>query len=118
VRTDANQNPTAFTTALASQAGLILHQDYEIGDQFQENGLTYYTARLLGDPVELTVKVIDKLGFFTGSMQQRWSYIAIPHWLWLAQTPEKKRSIIGQMYVREGGVAMRSLFPDYGTLTW
>ena len=81
-RADRNHNPAAFTTAIAAQAGLEQGIDYAIGDEFQDRGKTFNTARLLGDPVALTLKVLDKIGFFTAQYQPRWVYIAIPETLW------------------------------------
>lgn len=109
MRTDDHNNPTAFTTAIAKQAGLELNKDYVQGDPF-ENG-KFFTARLLGDPVDLTIKVIDKLGFYTTVPHQRWTYIAIPFSLWLNLTKGQKAYIIGFMYQNEGGTAMKDLFP-------
>ena len=34
-RTDRNNNPTAFTTSVAAEAGLILGTDYAVGDPFE-----------------------------------------------------------------------------------
>lgn len=110
-RTDNNNNPTAFTTDIAVEAGLSLGTDYEQGDSFTVNGHTYYTARLIGDPVAITIKVIDKLGFYTIPPAARWTYIAIPYHLWLNLTLLQKTYVIGYMYQNEGGTALRSLFP-------
>src|SRR5271155_4478874 len=118
-RTDRNNNPAAFTTAIAVQGGLVLHQDYEIGDPFQDiSGRTFYTAKLIGEPVGLTIKVISNIGFYTtnGPRFPRWNYINIPKAVWLALSVEIQRDIIGFMYEQEGGVAMRDMFPNYGRL--
>ena len=113
MRTDQNNNPTAFTTDLAREAGLVLGVDYAQGDQFP-NGEKFWTAKLLGDPVTVTCRLIDKVGFFTSTNAVRWGYIEFPHFVWLQMTPAMKRDVIGWMYQREGGVAMRDLFPNYG----
>lgn len=110
-RTDLNSNPTAFTTEIAQEAGLVLEVEYSIGDPFESNGRTFYTAKLLESPVLLTIKVIDKLGFYTSSGQLRWSYIAIPYYLWLSFTQKQKVYTIGQMYKQEGGTEMTAFFP-------
>jgi hypothetical protein len=114
-RTDNNNNPTAFTTDIAQEAGLVLGTDYEIGDSFQVpygNGVrTYHTAKLLGNPLEVTIKVIDKIGFYTEMPHARWVYIAIPYKLWLSFTEKQKEYTIGIMYQNEGGTEMKSLFP-------
>jgi len=115
-RTDENNNPTAFTTDVAAEAGLTLGKDYEQGDSFQAGNLTLYTAKLLGDPVQLTIRVISKISFCTPMGQMRWSYIAMPFLIWNELSPSQQRDVIGWMYQREGGITMRNLFPNYGEL--
>jgi hypothetical protein len=112
-RTDINRNPTAFTTDIAKEAGLILIVDYVKGNPFTSGGATYYTAHLLGDILALTIQVIDKIGFYTSGIGNdvRWSYIAMPWKLWLSLTIRQKEYVIGQMYIVEGGTEMKSLFP-------
>jgi hypothetical protein len=114
-RTDRNNNPTAMITLLAAEAGLNLGVDYVIGDLFESSNRTYYTAKLLGDPVALTIRVIDALGFRTTQDVQRWTYISLPSFDWLRHTTDEKRDLIGYCYFREGGVTMRSLFPLYSS---
>ena len=113
-RTDLNNNPTAFTTDIAKEAGLVLGKDYEQGDSFEAGTMTLYTAKLLGDPIAITIRVIDAIGFYTKAGAMRWSYIAIPLTTWLSLTEPQMRDVIGFIYQREGGTAMRSLFPNYG----
>ena len=113
MRTDDNNNPTAFTTDIAKEAGLILGTDYEIGDPFPAPS-PYVTARLLGDPLRHTINVIDALGFRTKHGFSRWTYINFPKFVWLELLDEEKIDVIGWMYQQEGGIAMRSMFPNYG----
>jgi hypothetical protein len=113
MRTDDNNNPAAFTTAIAAQAGLILGTDYVAGTPFPASS-SLVTARLLGDPIAITIRVIDAIGYYTGLGNQRWAYIALPKFVWNALTADQKRDVIGFHYQREGGVAMRGLFPNYG----
>jgi hypothetical protein len=110
-RADRNNNPTAMTTGVAWAGGLKLGVDYEQGDAFTAGGNTYYTAKLLGDPLALTIRVIDTAGFYTTPPTQRWSYIALPFALWGSLTPIQKAFVIGWMYGIEGGVTMKGLFP-------
>ncbi len=112
-RTDENNNPAAFTTDIAVQAGLVLNVDYVVGTQFPAPS-TLHTAKLLGDPIAVTVKVIDKIGYYTHAGARRWEYIALPHFVWSALTPDQKRDVIGFHYQHEAGVTMRHLFPNYG----
>lgn len=109
-RTDRNNNPAAFTTDIAKEAGLVLNTDYEFGDPFTSVGMTLYTAKLLGDPVALTIKVIDKIGYYTKSGAERWTYMAIPFVLWHTFSLAQKTLAIAQHYKNEGGIAMAHLF--------
>lgn len=111
MRTDDNRNPAAFTVEIAAQAGLILGTDYEPGTPF---GNLERTAHLLGDPVATTIRVIDAIGYYTKSGGQRWAYIAMPDFIWASLTPNQKVDVVGFHYQREGGTAMRNLFPHYG----
>lgn len=113
-RADRHNNPAAFTTAIASNAKLILGVDYSVGDSFTDNGITYYTAKLLGDPLAITVRVINALGFRTAAGAWRWEYVRMPNFVWYGFTPDQKRDFIGYMYFNEGGTELRSLFPNYG----
>lgn len=114
-RTDRNNNPTAFTTDVAKDAGLVVGVDYEVGDPFTVPGqfgpITYHTAKLLGNPIELTLRAITHATFFTAHGGPRWPYIGIPKFIWEKLTRDVQVEVIGWMYGHEGGIAMRSLFP-------
>ncbi len=66
MRTDENNNPAAFTTDIATQGGLVEGTDYTRGTQFPPdehgNPVSLWTANLMGDPVALTIRVIDAIG--------------------------------------------------------
>jgi hypothetical protein len=109
-RTDENLNPTAFTSDVAKEAGLVLGTDYTIGTPFEVGAVTYWTAKLLGDPIAITIRVINTLGFVTASGALRWTYIMIQHGLWTRLTVKQKTTVIGIMYELEGGTAMAGLF--------
>lgn len=127
-RTDTHNNPTAFTTDVAAEAKLKLGVDYTVGDGFTAKfsdkvragnfDITLHTARLIGDPIALTIRVIDALSFQTthGTPISRWGYITMPAFLWHELSPVQKRDVIGWMYQREGGTTMKHLFPNYGKL--
>jgi hypothetical protein len=104
MRTDRHNNPTAFTTDIAKQAGLVEGRDYVIGDPFPNNP-NLKTAKLLGDPIATTINVIDKIGFYTQSGQPRWTYVnQIPDAKnWANLSYDQKKNVIAQMYKREGG---------------
>jgi len=114
MRTDDNNNPAAIITQLAAQGGLIEGVDYVQGTPFEAGGVTYYTAKLLGDPIALTIKVIDKVHYKTASGAPRWPYADLPNWVWNGFTTDQKRDMIGYHYMMEGGTAMRGLFPRFG----
>lgn len=117
MRTDDNRNPAAITTDIAKQAGLVLGTDYTQGAAFVSYAHTYYTARLLGDPVAQTIRVIDAIGYYTHAGAQRWTYIAIPAFVWATLAPDQKRDVVGYHYQREGNDgSMLNLFPNYGKL--
>lgn len=109
-RTDRNNNPTAFTTDIATQGGLAFTTDYIEGDSFTVGIETYYTAKLLGDPLQLTIKVIDRIGFYNNIGSMRWSYIGMPPWIWNLLSIEQKIQVIKFMYQHEGGTELMPLF--------
>lgn len=110
MRTDEHNNPTAFTTDLAKQAGLVENLEYTRGKVFPDNP-KMFTAKLLLSPIELTIRLIDNVGFYTKGNAQRWTYIGIPKFIWDALARDQKVRVIGFMYGHEGGTAMKSLFP-------
>ena len=110
-RADRNRNPAAITTDVAKDGGLVEGVDYQTGDPFTVGTRTYWTAHLLGDPVALTIRVIDKAGFQTHSGGPRWSYIDLPNSIWAKLDTDDKARIIGRMYLHhEGGTEMAGLF--------
>lgn len=114
MRTDNHNNPTAMTTDIAKLGGLRDGIEYAPGAPFQDGASIYHTAKLIGDPVALTIRVIDEIGFYTSHGGMRWVYLALPKFLWNELNPLEKRDIVGFMYQREGGTAMRDLFPRFG----
>lgn len=105
-RTERNNNPTAMITAKAKQLGWILWEDYEIWDSFVgEDWRTYYTARLIGDPIETTIRLLDRwLEKWLANIFSGWTYASK---LWLNNevrrnaTPDEKREIIYNMLAQE-----------------
>lgn len=117
-RTNRHNNPTAFTTSVAKQAGLVEWQDYVVGDSFPDNP-NMFTAKIIGDPIEVTKKVIDNIGFYTQSWAPRWSYVwDIFEWnandAWSNMDDSQKQSIIEQMYQRETDNA----YENFGWFLW
>ena len=100
MRTDRSNNPTAFTTDIARIAGLKEGTDYTKGDSF--GGGKYHTAKLIGDPVQKTIAVIDKIGFYTQGGKQRWTHTAMPQSQWNSLNYNQKKQVIKQMYQKEG----------------
>jgi hypothetical protein len=111
MRTDEHNNPTAFTTDVAKTAGLTLGVDYEVGRPFQDNA-KMFTAKILLNPIEVTLRVIDKIGFYNKQGAQRWVYIAMPKFVWDGLPRETKVRVLGFMYQHEGGTELRKLFPE------
>jgi len=101
-RTDRHNNPTAFTTDIAKQAGLVEGVDYTVGDAFPNND-NFHTARLIGDPVQKTIDVIDNIGFYTASGQPRWNHTAMSTSQWQSMTDAQKNATVKNMYRNEGG---------------
>lgn len=108
-RTDRHNNPAAITTDLAKQAGLKLGVDYEIGDPFPNNK-KLFTARLKGEPVMLTIFVIDRVGYYTKAGLQRWSYIALPDFIWKSLSFDMKKKVVAFHYKHEGGTELKKYF--------
>lgn len=106
MRTDRHNNPAAFTVDIARQAGLVEGVDYVRGDAFPDNP-NLFTAKLLGNPIETTMRVISKIGFMTQSGQNRWTYTdSIPganNNDWSKLSFEEKAQVIKDMYRHEGG---------------
>lgn len=131
-RADRHNNPTAMTTDVAKLGGLVEGTDYVQGDPFTwtDSALqphTSYTARLLGDPVALTVRVIDRVGFLTQSRGERWAYDSqISEVIWSYLSKESRESlmrqmwrsllygekvrVVAEMYRREGGTELLPKF--------
>jgi hypothetical protein len=104
----------AFTVDIAKEGGLVEDLDYIPGTPFPAPS-ELITAKLLGDPVALTMEVIGRIGFYTKEGSQRWSYIAMPKFVWNNLDADTQRDVIGFGYEREGGTEMRYLFPNYGS---
>jgi hypothetical protein len=118
-RTDKHNNPAAVTTDIARQAGLKEHVEWETGDPFsvKEPGKvdniilhTYFTAILKGDPIALTIKIIDSIGYYTKYGTPRWTYMAIPHEVWNVLNYDQKKQAVAAHYRNEGGETMKHLF--------
>lgn len=100
MRTDRSNNPTAMTTDVARTLGLVEGKDYVKGDAF-DNG-RYATAKLIGNPVAITIKGLDNGGFYTASGKPRWTHTAIPQSQWNSMSYEEKAGVVKQMYQKEG----------------
>jgi len=105
MRTDRNMNPTAFTTDIAKQAGLVEWVDYVKWDKFPWNS-NLYTAKLIWDPIETTIRAIDAIGFKTKWGADRWVYTS-KLWLnnetWDKMSPTEKANAVKRMYQQEWG---------------
>ena len=109
MRTERNNNPTAMTTDVAKSLWWIEWVDYIQWDSFKTwDGRTLYTAKLIGDPIETTIKLLDnaasswRWAFYTKWWAKRWTHTAMSDKDWLALTPEQKQNVVLQMLQREG----------------
>ena len=111
MRTDRHNNPAAFTTDIAKQAGLVLGKDYTVGDAFPNNP-NLRTAKLIGNPVDQTIKVIDRIGFYTQSGAPRWTYVPALKGAnnWSNLSYDQKKNVVAQMYQHEGGSQLKQYF--------
>lgn len=110
-RTNRHNNPTAMTVWAAKTAGLEEWTDYVKWDSFKwANGETYYTAKLLWDPIDKTIEAINTMWFKTTSGKDRWSYLdrittadgtRITDEKWNQMNNNEKKNIIKQMYQNE-----------------
>ena len=111
MRTERNNNPTAMTTDVAKMLWGELWVDYEIWDPFTTaSWQTLYTAKLIWDPIETTIRLIDRWiangidPFYRANWQPRWSYISkigITKEKWQQMSPAEKADIIAQMLKHE-----------------
>lgn len=105
MRTDRNNNPTAFTVDIAKQAWLVEGVDYVVWDKFPWSS-NLYTAKLIWDPIETSIRVIDKIGFTTKSGQNRWVYtdkLGLNNETWAKMSPTEKATAVKKMYQQEWG---------------
>ena len=108
-RADRNNNPAAITTDVAKQGGLHEGLEYVLGDPFPPPS-ALVTGKLIGDPVALTIRVIDAIGYYTKTGTPRWTYMAIPREVWETLTFLQKKAAVAAHYRYEGGVALKDLF--------
>ena len=108
MRTERNNNPTAMTTDVAKSLWGIEWEDYVQWDSWtNDKWQTFYTAKLLGDPIETTIKLLDRAAstwrwaFYTSWGKQRWSHTAMSDADWLKLTPEEKQWVVLKMLQRE-----------------
>lgn len=107
MRTERNNNPTAMTTDVAKMLGWELGVDYEVWDAFvTASWQTLYTAKLIGDPIETTIRLIDRWiangidPFYRANWQPRWTYISkiwITKEKWQQMSPAEKADVIAKM---------------------
>ena len=106
-RTERNNNPTAMITAYAKMLWWVLWTDYEIWDSFTgEDWRTYYTARLIWDPIETTIRLLDR--WLEKGLANIFSGRTYASKLWLNNearknaSPERKKEIVYEMLAQEG----------------
>ncbi|GHW02570.1 hypothetical protein AGMMS50249_3560 [candidate division SR1 bacterium] len=108
MRTERNNNPTAMTTDVAKTLGLVRGEDYVQGDVFPDNP-NLFTARLLGEPVQMTMKAFNTAAssgidiFYTKDGKARRTHTAMTNKEWYTLSDEEKKQVILSMLQREGG---------------
>ena len=110
MRTERHNNPTAMTVDVARSLGMREWVDYIQGDSFVDSkGNTQYTAELIGDPIETTIRAFDNAAangigiFYTAKGGQRWTHTAMSNEEWMAMSDNQKRQTILKMLQREWG---------------
>jgi hypothetical protein len=109
---DDNNSPTLFTVDVAVEGSLIEGQDYVQGSQCAEPFTKWHYAKLLGDGVAVTIRLLDHIGFYTNDCLPRWNHTAIPNFIWHGLQTAEKRDVVGFMYKHTGGTKMRGCFPN------
>lgn len=109
-RTDRHNNPIAVTTAVCRESNLVAGKDYEEGDPFTVGNLTLYTARFLGDPIQLSLRVLDSATYFTHHGTPRWTYMCITPKLWKSFSDTQRKLTVAEHYQHESGTEMKGLF--------
>jgi len=109
MRTERNNNPTAMTTDVAKSLWMVEGVDYVQWDAFKtKNWTVLYTAKLIGDPIETTIRAFDnavangKNIFYTSKWWQRWSHTAMTNDQWGKLTKQQKRNVVLSMLQKEG----------------
>ena len=120
MRTERNNNPTAMTTDMAKMLWWVLGVDYEIWDSFTTaSWTTLYTAKLIWDPIETTIRLIDRWiangidPFYRANWQPRWSYLSkiwIDKEKWSNMSPSEKADVINKMLQHEWGSMNNMLY--------
>lgn len=108
MRTERNNNPTAMTTDVAKSLWWVEWVDYVKWDSFQTaDWRTLYTAKLIGDPIETTIKLLDnaantwRWAFYTKWWAKRWTHTAMSDAERLKLSPEEKKNVVLKMLQRE-----------------
>lgn len=109
MRTERHNNPTAMITSAVAKLGGVEWVDYERWDPFiGKDGRTYYTARLIWDPIEKTIELFDR-GIEKWSMKNifsMWSYgnkLGLTNEKWKNMDSEQKRDTVLRMLKEEWG---------------
>lgn len=108
MRTERNNNPTAMTTDVAKSLWWVEWVDYVQWDSFQTGDWrTLYTAKLIGDPIETTIKLLDnaantwRWAFYTKWWAKRWTHTGMSDAERLKLSPEEKKNVVLKMLQRE-----------------
>ena len=126
MRTERNNNPTAMTTDVAKSLWGVEWEDYVQWDSWtNDKWQTFYTAKLLGDPIETTIRLLDRAAetgrwaFYTKAWWQRWTHTAMSDADWLKLSPEEKQWVVLKMLKNEwGDIAKMAWYNWAGSNSW
>ena len=126
MRTERNNNPTAMTTDVAKSLWGVEWEDYVQWDSWtNDKWQTFYTAKLLGDPIETTIRLLDRAAetgrwaFYTKAWWQRWTHTAMSDADWLKLSPEEKQWVVLKMLQREWGDITKMAWYNWaGSNSW
>ena len=107
MRTERNNNPTAMITAYAKQLWWVEWVDYVQWDWWtNDEWKTYYTAKLIGDPIEKTIELLDR--WVANNVKQNvftaWSYrkdLWMNNEKWSKLSHEEKQNVVLKMLQHE-----------------
>jgi len=124
MRTERNNNPTAMITAYAKQLWWIEWVDYEVWDSWtNDKWQTYYTAKLIGDPIEKTIELLDR--WVANNVKQNvftaWTYrkdLWMNNEKWSKLSHEEKQNVVLKMLQHEWWDISKMAYYNQPKVNW